>query len=72
LDLAKAETGATTTKGGVVVVPLAKGSGMFPTAASSVEVHYTGMLADGTGRLLSLARLGGHLLKVPPWSQLLV
>lgn len=56
LDQAKEEKGATTTKGGVVVVPLSKGSGMFPTAASSVEVHYTGMLADGTVFDSSVAR----------------
>jgi FKBP-type peptidyl-prolyl cis-trans isomerase len=51
LDQAKEEEGATTTKGGVVIVPITKGSGMYPTSASSVEVHYTGMLADGTGKI---------------------
>mmetsp|Transcript_29934 Transcript_29934/g.61184 ORF Transcript_29934/g.61184 Transcript_29934/m.61184 type:complete len:258 (+) Transcript_29934:82-855(+) len=48
LDGAKGEEGAVTTSGGVVVVPSAKGVGMYPTSASSVKVHYTGMLVDGT------------------------
>jgi FKBP-type peptidyl-prolyl cis-trans isomerase len=48
LETAKAEKGAVATKGGVVVVPLYKGVGQYPTSASSVKVHYTGMLADGT------------------------
>ena len=48
LEKAKAEKGAVTTKAGVVVVPLVKGHGQFPTSASNVKVHYTGMLMDGT------------------------
>jgi FKBP-type peptidyl-prolyl cis-trans isomerase len=48
LENAKAEPGAKTTTGGVVVIPIAKGSGQYPTSASSVKVHYTGMLSDGT------------------------
>ena len=46
-DAAKDE-GAKTTEGGVVVVPIEKGVGQYPTAASSVQVHYTGALTDGT------------------------
>lgn len=48
LDEAKKKEGAIVTKGGVVVVPTEKGVGPFPTAASSVEVHYTGALMDGS------------------------
>ena len=39
---------AETTPGGVVVRTLEAGGGLFPTAASEVEVHYEGRLADGT------------------------
>jgi FKBP-type peptidyl-prolyl cis-trans isomerase FkpA len=53
---AKKDSAATTTSGGVVVVPLNKGVGQFPTAASSVQVHYTGALADGTVFDSSVAR----------------
>ena len=48
LDEAKKDEGAMVTDGGVVVVPLEKGVGQFPTDASSVQVHYTGALTDGT------------------------
>lgn len=48
IEKAKEEEGATSTSGGVVVKMLSKGAGVFPTSASSVTVHYTGTLADGT------------------------
>jgi len=46
----------------VVIVPITKGSGMFPTSASSVEVHYTGMLADGTGKSKGVSLWSARLL----------
>ena len=48
LAAAAAEEGAETTPGGVVVKVLEKGDGLYPTAASTVEVHYEGKLVDGT------------------------
>lgn len=48
LAAAAAEEGAETTPGGVVVKMIESGVGPFPTAASTVEVHYEGRLADGT------------------------
>ena len=40
LEQAKKKEGATVTKGGVVIVPEKKGVGMYPTAASTVEVMW--------------------------------
>ena len=48
LDEAAAAKGAVRTASGAVVVPLKQGTGPFPTAASTVKVHYTGTLTNGT------------------------
>jgi FKBP-type peptidyl-prolyl cis-trans isomerase len=47
LDEAKAAKGAMCTLSGAIVVPIAKGTGAYPTAASTVKVHYTGTLTNG-------------------------
>ena len=48
LKKAAEEEGAEKTAGGAVVLTVEKGVGPYPSAASSVEVHYSGQLIDGT------------------------
>ncbi|MFA6148123.1 MAG: FKBP-type peptidyl-prolyl cis-trans isomerase [bacterium] len=47
LEKAAATKGAVKTASGAIVIPIKKGTGASPTAASTVKVHYTGKLTDG-------------------------
>lgn len=48
LEEAAAAKGAVRTASGAVVVPIQEGKGPHPNAGSTVKVHYTGTLTDGT------------------------
>ena len=48
LAQASKESGAITTDSGLVIKHLKEGDGESPTATSTVRVHYTGTLADGS------------------------
>lgn len=48
LEQAAAEDGAIRTESGLVVLPLTEGTGDSPSPSDAVEVHYEGMLVDGT------------------------
>ena len=56
LAKAAAEPGATKTMSGAIVQTLKEGSGLTPTAADTVKVHYHGTLVDGTVFDSSVAR----------------
>ncbi len=47
IDKAAKEKGAVKTPSGMVYVPIKKGKGPSPTAASTVEVNYRGTLTNG-------------------------
>jgi FKBP-type peptidyl-prolyl cis-trans isomerase FkpA len=48
LDKAAAETGATKTPSGLVIIALSPGTGESPKPTDRVKVHYHGTLIDGT------------------------
>ena len=48
LDRAAAETGATKTASGLIMITLTPGNGPSPTATDTVKVNYEGKLTDGT------------------------
>ena len=56
IEEAKKQPDAIFTASGMVVVPTKKGIGPSPTAASTVQVHYTGKLVDGSVFDSSVAR----------------
>ena len=49
LTKAAAEAGALRTESGIVYIESAAGTGVSPTAADRVKVHYRGTLINGTG-----------------------
>ncbi len=69
----KTAEGVTTTESGLQYIVVEQGSGPRPTAKSTVKVHYTGMLLDGTKFDSSLDRgepaefpVGGV---IPGWTE---